>query len=105
MIPDLTHLQFYVLSLLMSKDTMSGVDLRAGLGKEGHRKTLAAFYQMMARMEENDLAEGWYEQYTEDGQAVKERKYKITGGGDRAWRRQQQFYVASSQLGLGLRCA
>jgi len=51
-------------------------------------------------MEDNNLAEGWYEAYVEDGQRVKERKYRITGDGDRAWRRQQQFYAASSKLGL-----
>lgn len=100
MIPDLTHLQFHVLSLLMSKDTMSGVQLRGELKKEGHKKTLAAFYQMMSRMEDNGLAEGWYEKYVEDGQPVKQRKYRITGDGDRAWRKQQGFYAASSQLGL-----
>ncbi|NQV23861.1 MAG: hypothetical protein HQ518_05780 [Rhodopirellula sp.] len=81
---------------------MSGLQLREELGKEGHRKTLAAFYQMMSRMEDSGIAEGWYEHSVEDGQPVKQRKYKITGDGDRAWRRQQEFYIASSRLGLGL---
>ena len=100
MFPDLSHVQFYLLALLLHGGEMSGYDLRKKLAKEGYKKTLAAFYTMCNRAEDDGLIEGWHEVHVEDGQTVREKKYRISGAGERAWRKQQRFYEESSGLGL-----
>jgi hypothetical protein len=106
MLPDITHLQFLVLSILMNSER-SGRYVRGELAKHGQKKTLASFYQLMARLEETDMVEGWYETKVIDGQTVKERFYRILGHGIRCWELARDFYVLASQkavgnLGLGL---
>ena len=90
-LPELSHLQFAVLSVLGAAQ-MSGKDVRAGLGEFGLKKSGPAFYQMMARLEEAKFVEGWYTQEIVDGQIIKERQYKITGPGIRAFNRAKRFY-------------
>jgi len=90
-LPLLTHLQFLVLDIVRSSQ-ISGKDLRAALAKEGVRKTGPAFYQLMSRLEESHMLEGWYEQQVVEGQMLKERWYRISGDGVLAFEATENFY-------------
>ena len=90
-LPELTHLQIAVLGFLVAEPSR-GSEVRARLRRLGVRQTGPAFYQMMARLEEAGLAEGWYDQKVVAGQIIKERHYRITPAGRRAWREARDFY-------------
>jgi DNA-binding PadR family transcriptional regulator len=101
MLPELTSLQFAVLSVLMgSKRT--GRYIREKLAEQGVRKSLAAFYQLMARLEEAGMVRGWYEKVTLDGQVIKERHYEIVAHGESCWNQTRDFYAAAARPKLGL---
>jgi hypothetical protein len=95
-IPDLTHLQFLVLTTLLDGE-QAGRYVREKLAEQGVRKTGPAFYQLMARLEDSGLVKGWYDQKIVEGQIIKERRYKLTGTGVRAWEEVRDFYVAHTQ--------
>ena len=99
MLPNATHLQFLILTVLLN-DKSTGRKIRGELAKQGQKKTLAAFYQLMSRMEEAGWVKGWYETKHIDGQTVKERHYEILGDGIRTWESTRDFY-ASLAGGLG----
>jgi hypothetical protein len=90
-LPDITHLQFLVLEAL-AEDERAGRHLRALLVTYGIKNTGPAFYQMMARLEDAGLAEGWYDQKLVSGQNVKERRYRLTPTGARAVAGTRSFY-------------
>jgi DNA-binding PadR family transcriptional regulator len=94
-LPFLTHLQFLVLSML-KHDSHSGRFLRERLKEEKAEQSAAAFYQMMARLEEGRLVSGWYESSVIDGQTIKERKYEISPRGARAVKQSEEFYASVS---------
>lgn len=94
-IPRLTHLQFLVLGLLHDGEQPGRV-LRDTLAAHGARRTAPAFYQLMARLERDGLAEGRYEQITVNDQSVTERRYAITPSGSRLWSEARDFYAAAS---------
>jgi len=101
-LPEINHLQFYVLDLLMDGEK-PGRALRELLAREGHRKTAAAFYQFMARCEDAGLVEGRYEPKVVDGVPIKERWYEVTGHGVNEWEKTDAFYAArraGAKLGL-----
>jgi DNA-binding PadR family transcriptional regulator len=91
-LPRLSHLQFLVVGLL-SREAMSGHEIRERLREFGVRKSGPAFYQLMARLEEGDLVRGAYRQEVIEGQIIRERHYRITAGGSRAWEASRRFYV------------
>src|SRR5262245_34120235 len=91
-IPDITHLQFLVLDLLVDAE-VRGRDLRRELARYGVRRTAPAFYQMMARLETAGLADGAYDQKLVGTQMIKERRYRITAAGEKAWRQTREFYL------------
>ena len=91
-VPRLTHLQFLVLGALRVGDR-SGKAVRAELRTLGARKSGPAFYQLMARLEDDGLVEGWYEQQVVEGQILRERYYRITAAGKRAWLGSRDFYL------------
>ena len=91
-LPLITHLQFLVLEAL-SIDEQAGRQLRALLSSVGVRNSGPAFYQMMARLEESGLVEGWYEQTIIAGQNLKERRYRLTRTGLRAVSDTRAFYL------------
>jgi hypothetical protein len=100
MLPELTGLQFSVLTILMGA-RRTGRYIREKLAEQGVKKSLAAFYQLMARLEEAGMVRGWYEKRTIEGQVVKERHYEIVGHGLRCWEQTRGFYVkAGSRLGI-----
>ena len=79
----LPHLQFAVLAVL-SAAPLAGRELRTRLSELGIVKSGPAFYRLMARLEESGLVTGWYEREVVDGQAVRERLYRVTPLGLRA---------------------
>jgi DNA-binding PadR family transcriptional regulator len=94
-LPALTHLQFLVLGVLRANEQPGRV-IREAIATYGVRRSGPAFYQMMARLERDGLVEGWYEQITHGGQAVKERRYCIKPAGTRLWSATQSFYESVS---------
>src|SRR5690349_16897618 len=98
LLPPLTHLQFLILGALLA-DQRSGKALRRELGRYGVRRTAAAFYQMMARIEDANWVSGAYTQQIVDGQIIKERSYRITAAGERAWTRTRDFYAEAGRAG------
>ncbi|HEV8147088.1 MAG TPA: hypothetical protein VGP79_11935 [Bryobacteraceae bacterium] len=94
-LPALTHLQFLVLGVLRANEQPGRV-IREAIATYGVRRSGPAFYQMMARLERDGLVEGWYEQITLSGQAVKERRYRIKPAGARLWSATQSFYESVS---------
>lgn len=91
-LPPLSSLQFSVLGALLA-GPCNGRALRKDLRARGVRRTLAAFYQLMARLEDSGFAEGWYEQEVIRGQLIKERHYRITAAGVAAWQATRKFYA------------
>jgi DNA-binding PadR family transcriptional regulator len=89
--PAATHLQYLVLMLLKNGD-LPGREIRRILAQYGVRRTGAAFYQMMARLERVRWVEGWYEQIAVGDQAVTERRYRLRAGGARACDEARAFY-------------
>ena len=90
-LPPLSHLQFLALGVILSSDEPGRV-IRDVVADFGVRRTGAAFYQLMSRLERDGLIEGWYEPVIVGDQAVRERRYRITVAGARAWRQTRSFY-------------
>lgn len=90
-LPPVSHLQALALGVLLSSDQPGRV-MREELERYGARRTAAAFYQMMARLERDGLVEGWYEPVQVGDQSVTERWYRITAAGKRAWHHTRAFY-------------
>ena len=91
-LPELTSLQFLIIETVGAKK-MRGAELRERLKEQRVHKTGPAFYQLMARLEEAKLVEGWYEQEVIDGQIIKQRCYRVTGTGEQARRETLNFYA------------
>ena len=94
-LPPLTHLQFLVLGALREGE-QPGRAIRDELARYGVTRTAAAFYQMMARLEQAGLVEGRYDHRDLNGQRVKERCYEITRSGRRAFEATRAFYLDRS---------
>src|SRR5258708_38749829 len=90
--PCLTQLQFLVLGILLSGE-QSGRAIRQAIEEYRIRRSAAAFYRMMARLERDGLVEGWYEQVTVGDQAVTERRYRATVAGVSMWETSYSFYA------------
>jgi DNA-binding PadR family transcriptional regulator len=90
-LPDLTHLQFLVLGVLHGGEQPGRV-VRDALAGFGVRRTAAAFYQMMARLERDRLIDGYYGQVVVGDQSVTERRYRITPAGAKLWAETRGFY-------------
>jgi len=99
-LPDLSHLQFAVLAELLGAERSGGM-MRGALKRYRVRQSGPAFYQMMARLEGSGLVEGWYAKQTVEGQVIKERWYRITGDGRRAWRASRRFYEQTIEAADG----
>jgi DNA-binding PadR family transcriptional regulator len=94
-LPTISHLQFLALGVLLGGE-QAGRVIRDAAADFGVRRSGAAFYQMMARLERDGLVEGWYEQIRVGDQAVTERRYRITASGSKAWTQARSFYEAVS---------
>jgi DNA-binding PadR family transcriptional regulator len=91
-LPEISHLQFAVLGQLLPGE-QAGRAIRKQLAQLKVRQTSPAFYQMMARLEDDGLVEGWYDQKVVAGQILRERRYSITETGRKAWREASRFYT------------
>jgi|SRR6476469_5027787 DNA-binding PadR family transcriptional regulator len=91
-IPDLTHLQFLVLSILRT-GPRTGRQVRKALARHGVKRSAPAFYQMMARLEDAAFVDGEYDQKIVDGQIIKERRYTLSAKGEAAWSETRAFYA------------
>ena len=103
-IPELTHLQFAVLDILGGVER-PGWLIRDKLAEVGEKKTLPAFYQMMARLEDAGFVKGEYYKVEVDGHPVNERRYKITGHGIKAVQKALEFYIDRARVAVGKRGA
>jgi DNA-binding PadR family transcriptional regulator len=92
-VPDISNLQYLALGVLTGGE-QPGRAIRDTVRDFGVRRSRAAFYQFMARLERDGLVEGWYEQVRAGGQIVTERRYRITASGRRAWAEMQAFHQA-----------
>jgi DNA-binding PadR family transcriptional regulator len=90
-LPPLSHLQFLALGVILAREEPGRV-IRDVVADYGVRRTGAAFYQLMARLERDGLIDGWYEPIVVGDQTVRERRYRITAAGVRAWRQTRAFY-------------
>jgi DNA-binding PadR family transcriptional regulator len=99
-VPAISHLQAVALGALLSSDQPGRV-IREHLKRYGARRTAAAFYQMMARLERDGLVEGWYQQIQSGDQAVTERWYRVTAAGRRAWHHTRAFYESVARTAEG----
>lgn len=90
-VPDVTHLQFLVLSVVRGGEQPGRV-LRQALADHGARRTAAAFYQLMARLEQDRLVAGTYAPVVVGDQTVTERRYRITAAGAKVWASARAFY-------------
>ena len=91
-LPEISHLQFEILRMLIEGGDLPGSELRSGLQKAGWKKSAPAFYQLMSRLEDAKFVNGTDRLDTVDGYRVKRRDYKITIGGHRAAAQLQSFY-------------
>ncbi|MEO5798371.1 MAG: hypothetical protein ABIZ70_04075 [Gemmatimonadales bacterium] len=92
-LPPLSHLQFLVLGSLLTEDR-PGRAVREVVAEYGVRRSGAAFYQLMARLERDRVVEGWYAPLLVGDQSVMERRYRITARGRRAWNATRAFHDA-----------
>jgi DNA-binding PadR family transcriptional regulator len=99
-IPELSHLQFVVLGSLLGSER-TGREVREELRRYRVRQSGPAFYQMMARLESTGLVKGWYTQEVIEGQIIKERHYRLTAEGARAWRACRSFYKEAIEAAEG----
>ena len=95
--PEITHLQFQILGILMSAEH-SGQYVRGELQKQGTSKSGPGFYQLMSRLEDSGFVRGRYQQRVIEGQVIKERRYKLTGNGVRAWEATRDSYMEQASL-------
>jgi DNA-binding PadR family transcriptional regulator len=62
-----------------------GRELQILIARYGQLTSLAGFYARMARLEDDGLTEGWSEEERIDDLLVKERWYRVTAAGRRAF--------------------
>lgn len=91
MLPQITHLQAFVIQLVASSEH-SGRFIRSRLKEIGETKSEAAFYQLMARMEQAGLISGNYAVSVVNGQTIKERRYHATIQGMTELLAAERFY-------------
>lgn len=91
-VPELSHLQIAVLDALGPKE-LSGRELRDALKAATIAKSGPAFYQIMARLEDAKFVKGWYDEKVIEGQRIRERRYSLTGEGEKALRNAMNFYT------------
>ena len=96
-LPAISHLQFLALGVLLGGE-QPGRIIRDAVGRFGVRRSRAAFYQFMARLERDGLVEGWYDQIAVGDQHVTERRYRITSAGRKIWTRTRAFYEAVDRV-------
>lgn len=91
MIPKISHLQFMILQSLHTEEK-TGKQLRNELRLEGVKRTKAAFYQLMNRMEWSGLIKSNYKGETPEYQQLKDKYFNITKKGIIFYTKTIEFY-------------
>ena len=89
--PVATHLQFLVLAVLKDGER-PGREIRRIIARYGVRRTSAAFYQMMARLERVRWVEGWYRTNRGRRPGGHRARYRLRPAGARACDEARAFY-------------
>lgn len=100
-VPRLTHMQFLVIGIVAGGDR-PGREIRSRLRDFGVRKGGPAFYQLMARLEDAGFVEGHYHQEVVEGQIIRQRHYRTSDAGLRAWEASRDFYTRAISTFDGL---
>ncbi len=91
-LPSITPLQYLVLTAVMN-ETQAGSVIRQRLERYGAKKSLAAFYQLMARLEQAGLIHGRYVVKEEGDLTYRERLYSIADEGRAAVEQARAFFA------------
>ncbi|WP_139228364.1 hypothetical protein [Planctomicrobium piriforme] len=94
-LPNITHLQFAVLDLLVFEEVAG----RVVRNKLAAKTSLPAFYQMMRRLEDVGLIEGRYQRTDAPKVSFRERFYSLTEPGRRARASVIAFYADRAASG------
>jgi len=90
-VPDLSHVQFFVLESLMVCP-LSTKQLRSELHGVGWARSKPTFHELTKRLEERGLIHGFFERKFVGYFVIRERHYEITTAGVRAYHEAQAFY-------------
>ena len=96
-VPTITYLQFVVLEILAS-GAHPGRAVRSYLDEKGLKKSLASFYQIMARLEDAELVDGESHEKWVDGRRYRERWYQLTPKGKGARVDARKYYIPQSPM-------
>lgn len=89
-LPELSHLQFFAL-VSLGHETLSGENLRKVMGRDRPR-TLAAFYQLMARLEQSQYVVVERIDRMRGNQHIQECRYTLTTKGRKQMKASIDFY-------------
>lgn len=91
--PSLSGVQCWILGTLARCTDMPGMALRMGLNRATGRETSGpAFYQLMSRMVDSELVEGFDVDVKVNRYVAKERRYRILPAGETALSNVKHFY-------------
>lgn len=90
-LPQITHLQFLLLSTIGEEDLPCSV-LRKAVMDCGEEQSGPAFYQAMTRMERISLIKGRYQKTMVGEQIIREKYYQLTELGFEAINSVKRFY-------------
>ena len=92
-LPDVTHLQFAIIDVMGAKER-TGEEIRRSLFREHSiKRTLAAFYMLMKRLEDSGFITGRYRLVEIGSYTAKQRLYKVTGQGAKAFQNARDWYA------------
>lgn len=91
-IPNASHIQFVVLASLFQQEA-SGTRLREIFSAHGHKPTRVSFYQLMGRLEEQELVTGRIECRRPANVTYKDKIYNITSKGIKSYEECIDFYT------------
>lgn len=100
-IPKITPLQFFVLSELFKSEEcgLMGHQIRDAMVRDGHQKSLSAFYQLMSRIGSRGLVRANTVHDTIEGIPVKQNRYFITRVGKELYHEGVEFYSDGYRCG------
>lgn len=91
-LPPITHLQFVILQAV-DRAELPGRDLRQLLEQHGQKTTPAAFYQLMARLEDLKMVSGELKDVPGEQRRFRERWYRLLPCGRQAITDTRDFYA------------
>lgn len=102
-LPNVTHLQFLVLDVMMPKASgISSHELRDELARCGQVQEGPKFYQLMKRIEVMGMVQSWPQEFDVAGTTVTRTFYKVSRQGKTAWRLTMEFYATRLKLKINM---